>query len=337
MNFETRLQSLVDLGVALKAKAAELEALYPIAKTKNQWFTVENQRMAVGRLIQNYLDQTALNKWVDNYKFKDTAQKKIGLVLAGNIPLVGFHDLLCVYLAGHEAHFKMSEKDDTLYPFILETLFETAPESKGYFHMVQRLNDVDALIATGSDNTAKHLEYYFRDKPKIIRKNRNAVAVISDTDGADEYRKLSKDVFSYFGLGCRNVSKIYIPKGFDFVPFMDVMHEQKEIVMHHKYKNNFDYNYAIYMMNNDDFLISGSLILRADEQIASRIACLHYQYYDDSRNLAEHLIQNKDKIQCVVSSGELDGYEVVPFGEAQSPRLDQYADGVDTMKFLLSI
>jgi hypothetical protein len=256
--------------------------------------------------------------------------------MAGNIPLVGFHDFLVVFLSGHYALIKLSSKDEVLMKYVFELLYELNENSKSYFTVQERLKDFDAVIATGSNNTSRYFEYYFGKYPNIIRKNRNGVAILTGKEGEDDIRKLSFDVFDYFGLGCRSITKLYVPKDYNFEFLLSIFEENQEINNHHKYRNNFDYNYATYLLNKDEILVSKNIILKEDISYMSRIACLHYEAYDEMTHLIKRLRGDEEKIQCMATqSGTLTGLQnEVAFGQTQSPKLEEYADGVDTMKFL---
>jgi hypothetical protein len=338
MNLSERLNALAQLGEHLLQKDEYLEAVMHRTHYNNAWLTIENQQRAVQAIAEQFLQKEKLEKWVAAYDLPtSTSPKTVGLVMAGNIPLVGFHDLLCVFVAGHRALVKLSEKDRFLLPYLLKLLAKADARTEAYFEITERLQDFDAVIATGSNNSARYFESYFGKVPNIIRKNRNAVAVLDGSESGDDFQALGKDIFRYFGLGCRNVSKLYLPVGFDFQLLLEKLHDYKEIVMHHKYKNNFDYNLAMLMMNRTVYWNNGCVILTEHESIASRIALVHYEYYSDKESLTEKLMAKKKEIQCIVTNQQLAGFETVAFGKAQEPALDDYADGVDTMVFLKNL
>lgn len=338
MNLSERINALAQLGEHLLQKDEYLEAVMHRTHYNNAWLTIENQQRAVQAIAEQFLQKEKLEEWVAAYGLPATiSPKTVGLVMAGNIPLVGFHDLLCVFVAGHQAKIKLSEKDRFLLPYLLKLLAGIDSRTEAYFEITERLQDFDAVIATGSNNSARYFELYFGKVPNIIRKNRNAVAVLDGTESGDDFKALGKDIFRYFGLGCRNVSKLYLPVGFDFQLLLEKLHDYKEIVMHHKYKNNFDYNLAMLMMNRTVYWNNGCVILTEHESIASRIALVHYEYYSDKESLTEKLMAKKEEIQCIVTNQQLAGFETVAFGKAQEPTLDDYADGIDTMVFLKNL
>lgn len=335
MTLEQRIDTLAQLGGHLLKKDEYLEAVMHRTKFNNPWFTVDNQQESVRAIAQNFLQKEKLQKWVSRYEPLEPASPKwVGLVMAGNIPLVGFHDLLCTFAAGHRARLKLSDKDKYLLPYLLKLLGKFNPEATEYFEIVERMSGMDAVIATGSNNSARYFESYFGKYPNIIRRNRNAVAVLDGTESADDLHALGKDVFRYFGLGCRNVSKLYLPEGYDMQPLLEQLHKYRDISMHNKYRNNFDYNLAMLMMNRTKYWNNGCIILTESESVASRIAMLHYEHFSDWEKLSDNLRQRAEEIQCIVSSKAMDGLEVVNFGNAQEPALDDYADGVDVMEFL---
>lgn len=333
-----RIEALVALGKCIARDNEKLAAAVEYAEYKNKWFSKENSWNALMAIKNHFLDGDILKDWISHYSFKDDSlSKKIGLILAGNIPCVGFHDILTVFVSGHVSLIKFSDKDQVLSTFLIDQLVELYPEYKECFEIVDRLAGFDAVISTGSNNSARYFESYFGKYPNIIRKNRNAVAVLTGAESDKELRAFSNDVFNYYGLGCRNVSKIYIPEDFDKNRLLDILHERNKIVLHSKYKNNFDYNIALFMLNRDMYLNNGSIILKEDKNIASRIACLHYEYYTDETALNQHLQDQKDLIQCIACNKLALEMPQVKLGETQNPGIMDYADGVDTLQFLLDI
>jgi hypothetical protein len=258
----------------------------------------------------------------------------VALVLAGNIPLVGFHDVLCVLISGHKVMIKLSSKDSVLIPYVLNHLTEIDPGFADKIEYVERLENFDAVIATGSDNSSRYFDFYFGKYPNIIRKNRTSIAVLNGFETEDELKLLGKDVFTYFGLGCRNVSKILAPKGYDFTTILKAWEGYHDISNHHKYRNNYDYQLAIRMVNKEKFFDNGFVILIESEKIVSPIAVLYTEHYDSESHLAEILKAVADKTQCVVGNKTR---KSVKFGQAQLPSLNDYADHIDTMKFLESL
>ncbi|WP_262420321.1 acyl-CoA reductase [Flagellimonas meishanensis] len=307
-----------------------------LAGQQNGWFTEENIMHAI-RQWALLLTEDNLTQWLSKYVLpKDSKPKTIGIIMAGNIPLVGFHDFLCVLLSGNSVLAKLSSNDKTLMPFIAEHIMQLEPTLKDRISFTEgRLEDFDAIIATGSNNTSRYFEYYFGKRPNIIRKNRNSVAILTGHETQEQLLALGEDVFRYFGLGCRNVSKIFVPKGYAFEPFFNAFFSYKDTINHHKYANNYDYNKAVYLMSDFKILYNGFLILKEDESFSSPIATLFYSHYDSEDALRQKLEGQMEFIQCVVSNGKY--ANDVPFGETQKPRLNDYADGVDTMDFLLRI
>jgi hypothetical protein len=307
-----------------------------LAQENNTWFTQKNILFS----LENWssaLTKVNLEEWISNEGIQDSySKKKVAIIMAGNIPLVGFHDFLSVLIMGHEVLVKQSSNDKHLLPFLAKYL-EYADESfKGKITFTeQKLENYDAVIATGSNNTARYFEYYFKDKPNIIRKNRNSVAVIQGNESVMDFEKLSEDIFRYFGLGCRSVSKIFVPRNFNFDAFFKGMYQQKEIIHNTKYANNYDYNKAVYLMSEFDILENGFLMIKEDESYASPIASVFYEYYDNPIDLKIKLHQEADQIQCIVANGFIENE--VKFGRTQHPQLWDYADGVNTLTFLSTI
>ncbi len=302
----------------------------------NGWFTKENVLFALNGLA-NQLKENNINDWLSKYDFnEEIAYKKVAIIMAGNIPLVGFHDFLCVLISGHDVIVKQSSNDKHLLPYLATYLEHVEPEFKGKINFTEdKLSDFDAVIATGSDNTSRYFEYYFKGKPSIIRKNRNSVGVLTGNESEAQLLGLSEDVFRYYGLGCRNVSKLFVPTEYDFGKFFNAMFHWNPIINQHKYANNYDYNKAVYLMSEFDMLENGFLMIKKDESYGSPIATLFYEYYDTLESLKNKLTSDSEKIQCVVSEGIIENE--IAFGQTQLPKLWDYADSIDTITFLLKI
>lgn len=302
------------------------------AYLENQWFVPEFIELSVNNIAQNFLQPQQLDQLAAQYKVPEENRnpKKVGIVMAGNIPLVGFHDLLCVFLTGHFAMIKLSSKDEVLIKHLVEKLIGWEPDVEAYFTIAAMLKNCDAYIATGSNNSSRYFEYYFAKYPSIIRKNRTSVALISGNETDEELEKLSDDVYQYFGLGCRNVTKIFIPKNYDFVRLLKVFRKYDRLADHHKYKNNYDYNLAIHILNNKYYMTNDSIILIENESAFSPISQLHYEYYNNENEAREKLKKDQN-IQCIISKKD------IGFGEAQCPNVTDYADGIDTMEFLMRL
>ncbi len=338
MKLQERIDVLVQLGDHLRGEDEYLQAVIKRTAYNNAWFTEENQQQAIDAIAEHYLRGEQLDKWLAPYEIPDGNElQNIGMILAGNIPLVGFHDLLCVFIAGHRALIKPSEKDPYLLPYLLKLMERFDERSAYYFRLVDRLRDYDAVIATGSGNSARYFESYFGKVPNIIRRNRNGIAVLTGQESPESLHELGKDIFSYFGLGCRNVSKIYVPRSYDFQPLLEALHEYRHIVRHRKYKNNFDYNFAVHVLNKAEFMSNGCVVLTENPSIHSRLGELYYEYYPDLVEMQRVIENRQSEIQCVVAAPSILPVKTFPFGKAQEPELWDYADGVDTMAFLLGL
>lgn len=302
------------------------------AGIKNSWFTPEFISASVHNIVNEFLDTKALADWAAAYGIPDenTVPKTVGVVMAGNIPLVGFHDFLSVFISGNKQVIKLSSKDDVLLKFLVQKMTALNPAVAEYVRFEEMLKGCDAYIATGSDNSSRYFEYYFSKYPNIIRRNRTSVAILDGNETAEDLEKLADDIHLYFGLGCRNVTKIYVPKGYDFIPLLNSCRKYNYFIEHHRYKNNFDYNLAIHILNNKFYMSNDHLLLIEDASVFSPISQLNYEYYDDLTALADAL-KNNENIQCITGSNR------IGFGKAQQPSLTDYADGVDTMKFLVSL
>lgn len=304
----------------------EFDAKLKLAQIHNPWFTQDNLKFCLEQWGK-ILTEENLKNWVSYYS-EIQNPKNVGIIMAGNIPLVGFHDLISVLLSGHNAIVKTSSKDDILMSFIINYLqeFEVL---KNAIQKVEKLQNHDAVIATGSNNTARYFEYYFKEIPHIIRKNRTSVAVLNGNESAEDLKKLAEDIFRYFGLGCRNVTKLYLPKGFNTDLIFEAFYDWNDIVNHTKYSNNYDYNRAIYLMGSEAFLDNNFVVLKESQDLFSPIGVINYEFYESLDKVKNELIQNEEKIQCTAGND----FEV-KFGETQKPSLTDYADGVDVMKFL---
>lgn len=333
MNVEERITALDHLSRDFDSRKDYWDTVIHRASASNSWFTPGNIGTALKAIRSRMLDRERLKSWVAGYP-KPAAPKNVGLIMAGNLPLVGFADWLAVFVSGHNALVKCSDKDNVLFPAIMQRLNEISPEAGRYTTIVERLKDYDAVIATGSNNTAVYFESYFSNVPHIIRRNRTSIAVIHPNDNPEVLALLNRDIHSYFGLGCRNVSKLYLPEGFDIQLLMRSLEEESDNILFNKYKNNFDYNLSIYMLNKVPFYTDNNIILLEDESLFSRIACLHYEWYTDTSRVTEAIKARLDDIQCIVSSKPLEGLNVVAPGTTQQPALNDYADHVDTMEFL---
>jgi hypothetical protein len=340
LTLHERLSLLAELGHYLRSGGdAELDAAIQKSYLENRWFTEENTRNTLKTIAEAFLEKEKLEAWAAQYPISKSPHpdKTIGLVMAGNIPLVGFHDWLCVFVAGQRAKVKLSDKDKRLLPFLVKKMGEWSHESWEYTEFVpenEPIKGFDAVVATGSNNTARYFEQYFGKYPHIIRRNRNAVAVLNGLETLADLYALGRDIFSYFGLGCRNVSKIYVPHGYHFDTLLEALQEYREIIHHDKYKNNFDYNLTLFILNKIDYKNNGCLLLKEDPALQTRVASVHYEYYDDLHDIEERLAEKKDEIQCVVSNVKLRDFAALPFGKSQEPGLGDYADGVDVMRFL---
>lgn len=333
MNSSDRINAFIQLGERLAALTIEeKQHIATQAGIKNRWFDFANIDFAISRL-SIMLSREELHGWCTRYSLNTEHPKKIGVVMAGNIPLVGFHDALSVLITGHHLMAKLSQDDQTLMLFVFEQLLEIEPRFAGKISLVERINDADAVIATGSDNTAKHFEYYFASKPHLIRRNRVGVAVISGQESDDDFKGLGSDIFRYYGLGCRNISKIYIPQDFELRRFFEAIEEWRPVIDHHKYNNNYEYNRAVYLLKNITHLDNGFLVVVETTDLISPIAILFYERYTDPQAVQDDLNKQSHKIQCVVADSSF-WPGAIPFGKAQMPHLWDYADGIDTMKFL---
>jgi hypothetical protein len=331
MNLQKRIEISGKLQQYLLANEEEWQQVKTTASFHNGWFTADFIDLAVQNICTQFLQKEKLEQWAAHYHLDDNiGGKNIGIVMAGNIPLVGFHDFLCVFMSGHRQTIKLSSKDDILLKHLVDKMTAWEPSLKNYISFAEMLKGCDAYIATGSNNSARYFNQYFAKYPNIIRRNRTAVAIISGNETATELELLSNDVHQYFGLGCRNVTKLFVPVGYDFVPLLRAFDKYAYFADHHKFKNNYDYQLSIALLNNIFYMTNGSALLLENDAIFSAISQLNYSFYEDENKVLESLKGNED-IQCIC------GHLGIPFGQAQYPALMDYADGVDTMQFLLTL
>jgi hypothetical protein len=336
MNWEKRLEAFIKLGYKLKTlNYEELQEIRAGARAGNSWFTDESINYTL-KGLETYLDKKRLELWIESYNLKTDADFKVGVVMAGNIPFAGFHDFLCVLISGYKLKAKLSSQDLFLPRKIADILIEIEPEFENRIEFADLLKDIDAVIATGSDNSARYFNQYFANKPHIIRKNRNSCAVLDGSETKEDLELLGRDIFTYYGLGCRSISKLYVPVEYDLGVLLDGLQSFQGVADNHKYTNNYDYNKSIYLINSVPHLDNGFLLLKQDSALASPISVVYYERYKDPKELTFRLDSIKENIQCVVSrEGVFPGS--IPFGKAQTPELWDYADGVDTMRFLQSL
>jgi hypothetical protein len=332
MKLQERKELLIQLGHHMQSNEDQWEHVKQRAFSENNWFIPEFVDLSVNNISRNFLQPEQLQQLIKEYNIpeENPSPKKVGVVMAGNIPLVGFHDFLCVFLTGHYAWVKPSSKDEVLIKHLVNKLIEWNEEAGQMVVISEMLKNCYAYIATGSNNSARYFEYYFRNHPSIIRKNRTSVAVLEGNETKEELEALADDVYQYFGLGCRNITKIFVPQHYDFIPLLDAFKKYNYLINHHKYKNNYDYNLAIHILNHRYYMTNGSILLVEEASPFSAIGQLHYEYYTNEDDVRMKLLKD-DNIQCVV------GRHNIAFGEAQCPEVNDYADGVDTMKFLLDL
>lgn len=330
MKLAERIDLMAALGEYLQSNNSDWQAAKQKAFEKNAWFIPEFIDHAVKNLISEYLQKDKLESWTKSYFLDDNiTPKNVGIVMAGNIPLVGFHDFLCAFISGHWQTIKLSSKDDVLLKHIADKLFQWKPALQDSIQFAETLKGCDAYIATGSNNTSRYFDYYFGRYPNIIRRNRTSVAIITGNERAEELENLADDIQLYFGLGCRNVTKICVPEGYDFIPLLTALKKYTYFSDHTKYKNNYDYNLALLIMNNIYYMTNESILLVQSEQPFSPISQLNFSFYTDVNKIKEDLKNNQD-IQAVIG-------DKISFGKAQQPSLNSYADGIDTIQFLLSV
>lgn len=334
-----RLQTFVALGNFLRAADSqpELTELAHRAHIRNNWFTVSNTLRAIDAIAREFLAEDKLSNWLGQYRAEPNVPQPVGVVMAGNIPAVGFHDMLCVLLSGHKLLAKLSTQDFVLIHYFIQKIKEINPAFSDAIEEIERLNAASAYIATGSNNTARYFEYYFAKKPHIIRRNRSSVALLMGEEAETEFLPLGHDILDYYGLGCRSVSTLLVPEGYDFVPLLRTLEPQaSEYLNNHKYQNNYDYNKSIYLVNGVPHYDNGYLLVTENDALVSPISVLYYETYKTQDDARQWLTTRTEQIQVVASArGWLPGS--LSFGQTQRPGLTDYADGIDTMAFLDSL
>jgi hypothetical protein len=341
MTLKQRIEGFVQVGLFINRHFSEtkiadeiklhegLDKLIEVTHTYNNWFIPEFVKESIFN-ISLLLQKDELLKFTLN--IKERSPKTIAVICAGNIPLVCFHDIICILLTGNNALIKLSGDDKILLPFFLKLLnyYEPQFEEKILF-ADGKLGAFDAVIATGSNNSANHFNYYFKKYPNIIRKSRTSIAILDGNESSQDLKNLGKDIFLYFGLGCRNVSKIMVPKNYSFNLFFDSIINFGFTINNKKYSNNYDYHRAIYLLESMPFLDNNFLMLRESNELFSPVGVLYFQYYENERTLIEYLNSIEDSLQCIV------GQKNIPFGSSQQPVISDYADNVDTLEFLLNL
>lgn len=335
MFLQERINVLVQLGQHLQGQDDYLQAILKRTAFNNAWFTVENQEKALHTIATQFLDADKLNTWLKKYDFsKNSSPKSIGLILTDNLPLENFYEWMCIFLAGHKTLLKLAEKDKFLYPYLIKLLERFHPNAKNYFQIIPFLKNMDAIIARNIPRSNRYFETYFKKIPHLIQPKRVSIAVLDGKETREELLALGKDIFDYFGLGSRSTSKVYLPKNYKFEPLLEALHEYRQIVLHTSYKNNFDYSYALFMLNKTPYKANGCILLTENEGLQSGIANLFYEYYSDIKEMEEKLNQHRDDIEVVVSHCALPDWNVVEFGKAQTPQLET---SENVLSFLLKI
>jgi hypothetical protein len=332
MTVQKRIALLLQLGDYMQSNNKEWQEVKLLASQKNGWFIPTFLHIATQTIVEQMLQNEILKNFVATYNIpnENDLQKTVGIVMAGNIPLVGFHDFLCGFISGHKLKIKLSEKDDVLLKHLTNKMVEWDSTVQEVVEYSDLLKNCDAYIATGSNNSARYFEQYFGKYPNIIRKNRTSVAILTGTENEKELLALADDVHYYFGLGCRNVTQLYVPNGYDFVPLLQAFKNYSYFSDHNKYRNNYDYNLALAMLNKVYYMTNETTLLIQNDAIFSPISQLHYSFYTNENEVIDRLVAN-ESVQCIVSKNH------IAFGAAQQPTINQFADGVDTMKFLIGL
>ncbi len=332
MNLQHRVELLEKLGNYILTDKEEWPSVCQRASLENAWFTPEFISLATDTIAHTFLTRPALQTLINAYQLpeENSSPKTVGIIMAGNLPLVGFHDFLVTLMSGHRQTIKPSAKDQVLIRHLVKKLAEWDPQIPSLVEFSELLKGKEAYIATGSNNSSRYFEQYFGRYPHIIRRNRTSVAILNGKETRQQLDQLADDVHLYFGLGCRNVTKLYVPREYDFVPLLEAFRKYSHLSEHHKYKNNYDYQLAVLIINKLYYMTNETVLLREDKSVFSPISQLNYEFYDQTDSLLSQLGGDQD-IQCIVGEGQ------VPFGRSQFPGVLDYADGVDTMQFLRNL
>lgn len=333
LNQQAIVDAFVALGGRLKSTDEKLQLTVTKTYIANNWLTQDNYWLAIGHW-QQVLVAAKLLQFIKDYTYAQRPQK-VGVIMAGNIPLVGFHDLVCVLLSGNIAVIKPSSDDKYVMILLADWLIEIEPQLATRIEVVERMNHIDAVVATGSNNSFRYFEHYFKDIPSLLRKNRKSMAILDGTESDEDLTSLSDDVFQYFGLGCRNVNFVYLPSSMKITTILDAFMKYKELANHNKYTNNYTYHRALLLMNTEQHLDTGFLLSKERENLHAPLACLHYAYYNSDEQLNSFIDKNRSEIQCIV--GNYLEVDTIPYGKSQSPELKHFADNVDTMLFLTNL
>jgi len=338
MTLEERIEALAQLGEQLTERDEYRQAVMHRTQFNNPWFSTENQEKAIGVIAQQFLKKEKLRAWLNRYPMPEQlASRTVGIAPAGHVPLSGFHDWLSAFLAGHRVQFKLPEKDQYLFPYLIQALGKIDERSAAYTQFRERLSGFDAIIAASRGKAQRYYQAYFGRYPHLLRPARRGMALLSGEETREELLALGEDVFRYYGLGDRSVAKLFVPEGYDFEPLLEALHEYREVVLNSNYKNHFDYNYALYLLNKAEFQANGCIILVKDASLHSRIACLHYETYNELDELEDKLAETAPEISCVVEGKGRLRRKVLPFGKAQVPELWDQEEQQDPIAFLLQL
>jgi hypothetical protein len=331
MTLQQRIDLLARLGEYMQNNGHEWMNAKELASRSNPWFAPEFIDMSANSISTHYLQKQKLTDWTSKYNVPNANEKPVtvGVVMAGNIPMVGFHDMLCIFITGHKQRIKLSSKDDKLIKHLVSVLIGWDPEVAALISIEENLKGCNAYIATGSNNSGRYFDYYFGKYPSIIRRNRTSVAILDGSETTDELEKLADDIQTYFGLGCRNVTKLYVPEDYDFKPLLNALNKYEHYEDFHKYKHNYDYQLALLMMGNKFYMTNGTILLSQNASLFTAVSQVNYEFYKTFSEL--DVLQKNPDVQCLV------GHRGIPFGDAQHPLLSDYADGVDTMQFAVSL
>lgn len=335
MNLNRRIEAFAKLGLVIKQ--SNKEDLIRRAISANNWFTPENINFALNAIANEMLNKESLIEWMKDEQVDSLQTKTVALILAGNIPAVGWHDILSVLILGLKAQIKLSSKDSVLIKYLINHIIEIEPLFKNQVEFVEKPVGFDAIIATGSNNSSLYFKHYFSKYPHIIRSNRKSIGIIFNDTSKEDIKKIGEDIFTHFGLGCRNISKLFIEDGVKLEEIMEILHDYKEINMHNKYRNNYDYNYTISLLNKDNFLMNGAMLLLENDSIHSRIATVHYELFSEIESVKSKIADYSEDIQCIVSPKLINDLNIISPGKAQSPKLNDYADNINTIEFLKGI
>lgn len=329
MELAQRLDMLVQLQAYMLGNDAQWQAAKENAYEKNGWFIPQFIELSIKNIATHLLSRAGLQQWASKYNIPNQRSPlTVGIVMPGNLPLAGFYDFLCTFVAGHRQRIKLSTNDDVLLKHLVAQMGSWNAAVHELVMFDDMLKGCDAYITTGKQNI-ESLKKYLSKYPHIIHRTGSAVAILYGHETRQQLELLADDVFQYFGQGCLNITKLYVPREYDFIPLLKVFDKYGFLIDHNKYKNNYDYQLALLILNKGFYMTNGSILLTESASISSPVARLHFEYYTDEKDVIDSLA-DPGLAQVIAGTNQ------APFGRAQqSVVCDQ--GGAATLQFLLEL